>query len=418
MELEKVLFFVAQAVAILAGLCWLYQTVYLLVSLRRPRNTLPATERKRRYGILIAARNEETVLPYLLQSIRQQDYPQQLLRIFVVADNCTDHTARVAQEGGAQVWRRYSKEQVGKGYALQFLLDQMERGGHMEGLDAFLVFDADNLLVPDYISQMDRLPDAGFDAFCGYRNTKNFGDSWVSMGNALWFLHDSLHLNGSRMALGVSCAVSGTGFGFTKALLERMGGWSFFCLTEDIQFDTWCAVNGVKIGFCREAMVYDEQPVTFQQSWKQRIRWVQGGIQVSFRYGGPLVRGIFRGGRGGWACFETLTLSLWGYLLSILGTGCGLLTAWAAFGPAGMGAAALGALSGMVLWLFALGALTVYQAWNQIQASAGKKLAAMAVFPLFMLTFAPVAIWAVFARRGWAPIRHTVAVPLSRLKVR
>ena len=60
------------------------------------------------------------------------------------------------------------------------------------------------------------------------------------------------------MMLGTTCAVTGTGFGFTRALLERIDGWSFFTLTEDVEFDNWCAVNGVRIGFCREAMLYDE----------------------------------------------------------------------------------------------------------------------------------------------------------------
>ncbi len=227
----------------LTGICYLYQVVYLIIPFFvKPRPHQSA--RLHRYAILIAARNEEAVLPHLLDSIAAQDYPAELLTTFVVADNCTDRTAQVAQDRGARVFVRNNRTQVGKGYALHFLLDKLQQTEGLDRFDAFLVFDADNLLQPDYVTEINRTCSDGYEAFCGYRNTKNFGSSWVSAGYALWYLHDSVHLNQSRMLLGTSCAVSGTGFGFTRQLLERCGGWSFFTLTEDIEFNTWCAPGG------------------------------------------------------------------------------------------------------------------------------------------------------------------------------
>lgn len=414
---------VSRILMLLAGLCFFYQTVYLVVSVFLPlkkRENLPAVipAELPRFGILIAARNEEAVLPYLLQSIREQDYPQELVRVFVVADNCTDQTAQVAECAGATVWRRYNREKIGKGYALTFLLDHMQRSGQMEDLDAFLVFDADNLLCPDYLRQISRMYTEGFDAFHGYRNTKNFGDSWISSGYALWFLHDSIHLNAARMALGTTCAVSGTGFGFTKALLKRCGGWRFFTLTEDVEFDTWCATHGERIGFCREAMLYDEQPLTLRQSWRQRIRWVQGGLQVSIRYAGDLLRGLFAGGRTSWASFETATLSLWGYLLGAAAMGMTMLTAFFDAGTRGLILAVLAALGGTAGWMLVLGALTMISEWKNIRAPWSRKLLAVVTFPLFMLTFIPVGVCALFCRRGWAPVHHTVAVPIGAMQAR
>ena len=303
MHMVELLKHISTALLLLTGLCFFYQTVYLVVSLfwREPKHK---PEKPARYAILIAARNEEAVLPYLLQSIRAQDYPAERITTYVVADNCTDRTAEAAEANGARVYRRFDRSRIGKGYALHDLLDWIRRGDGLEQYDAFLIFDADNLLCPDYISKINRTYSDGFEAFHGYRNTKNFGDIWISSAYALWYLHDSVHLNAARMMLGTTCAVTGTGFGFTRALLERIDGWSFFTLTEDVEFDNWCAVNGVRIGFCREAMLYDEQASTFAQSWKQRIRWTQGGLQVSLLYAGRQLRGMLRGGRTGWASFE------------------------------------------------------------------------------------------------------------------
>lgn len=239
---------VSAVLLLLAGVCFCYQTVYLAVSLfwKEPRHK---PEKPTRYAVLIAARNEQAVLPYLLQSIHAQDYPAERIGVYVVADNCTDRTAEAAEAGGAQVYRRFDRTRIGKGYALHELLEWMRRTGELDRWDAFLIFDADNLLCPDYISKINRTCSDGFAAFHGYRNTKNFGDSWISSAYALWYLHDSVHLNAARMMLGTTCAVSGTGFGFTRALLDEMGGWNFFTLTEDIEFDNWCAASACASAF-------------------------------------------------------------------------------------------------------------------------------------------------------------------------
>lgn len=255
----------------LTTICYLYQIVYLIVPFFEKRRKHKPV-RLHRFAILIAARNEEAVLPHLLESIRNQGYPAELLDTYVVADNCTDRTAEVARAHGAQVFQRFNKQQVGKGYALNFLLQQIDGNVGLDQYDAFLVFDADNLLEPDYVSQINQTCSDGYEAFCGYRNTKNFGGNWLSAGYGIWYLHDSTHLNRSRMMLGTTCAVTGTGFGFTRALLERCGGWHFFTLTEDIEFNTWCATHGVRIGYCHDAILYDEQPESFRQSWRQRTR--------------------------------------------------------------------------------------------------------------------------------------------------
>lgn len=405
---------ISRILAALVFICYFYQAVYLFVPFFKKRAPHGSAVMNR-YAVLIAARNEEKVLPYLLDSIAAQDYPRELVDVYVAADNCTDATARAARAHGATVFERFNTRQTGKGYALSFLLENMKRTGVLDNYDAFLVFDADNLLRPDYISQINRTCSDGWEAFCGYRNSKNFAGSWISSAHALWFIHDSVHLNQSRMLLGVTCAVSGTGFGFRRSLLEKCGGWRFFTLTEDIEFDTWCAVHGVRIGFCREAMLYDEQPVSLRQSWRQRTRWVQGGIQVSLKYAPELLRGLLRGGRVGYACFETATLSLWGYLLTALSGGVSILRAFLTWSWTGVLFTLCAALLGMYMSMLLAGALTLLGEWDNISASTAEKVIALFSFPLFMLTFIPIAVSAVFRRFSWPPIEHTVAVPFGHL---
>ena len=415
MDFYPVLKAIGSILVFLTSICYLYQLIYLFLPLWE-RKHVHKPERLHRYAVLIAARNEEAVLPYLLDSIRDQDYPAELIDTFVVADNCTDRTAQLARAHGATVYPRFNKTQVGKGYALHYLLEQIRSNEGLSQYDAFLIFDADNLLSRDFVSQINKTVSDGYEAFCGYRNSKNFGSNWISQGYGLWYLHDSCHLNQSRMLLGTTCAVNGTGFGFTRSLLEKMGGWNFFTLTEDIEFSTWCATGGVRIGYCHDAVLYDEQPTSFRVSIRQRTRWTQGGLQVSIKYAGCLVRGILRGGRTGWASFETATLSLWGYGLSAICGGVTLMLTFMAGRWHGIMQAVLLALLGTYLSCFAIGVLTLLTEWHRIRATKEQKILAAFSFPLYMISFLPIAATALFRKFQWLPVEHTAAISAGQLQ--
>lgn len=398
----------------LSVLFFSYQVFYLFFPFFKKIKRLPEAA-PRRYGILIAARNEQAVLPLLLDSIAKQDYPQDMLQVFVIADNCTDNTAQIAREHGATVYLRNSTKKIGKGYALDYLLTKIKSDFGYEKFDAFMVFDADNLLEPDYFKEINRVCGAGYEAFCGYRNTKNFGTNWLTSGYGLWYIHESTHMNRSRMMMGTGCCVSGTGFGFTTQLLERLGGWKFFTLTEDLEFGAWCASHGVKIGYCNDAVLYDEQPLTFCQSWRQRTRWSQGGIQVAFRYIGCLFKGIFSGNWSSYTCFELITLSLWGVLYLLLGS---LLTTISI----GLHYGWLHMMISLVFGLFLsycisafMALLTLAKDWRRIRATRKEKIRSMFTFPFFMITWLPINLAAPFQKFTWAPIEHTVAVSADSL---
>lgn len=399
------------------SIAFFYQIAYLFVPLLvRKKRCSRQPVKQHHYAILIAARNEEKVIGHLLDSIRKQKYPQDLITTFVIADNCTDGTARVAQEGGAVVYDRCNTEQVGKGYALNYLLSRIEADGGLDRFDAFMIFDADNILMPDYFAQMNRLCADGYRAFTGYRNTKNFGSSWVSAGYGIWYLHDSCHLSQSRMRLGLTCAVTGTGFGFTRELLKEMGGWEYFTLTEDIEFSTWCAVRGIKIGYCHDAVLFDEQPVTLKQSWCQRTRWAQGGIQVTFRYSNQYPKGLKKGGRTAWSTFETITLSLWGLGYGFL---CGVLSLAATALSAGIVPALVGSLLATVGTYFSMAAMaawTLVTEWKRIRATKFQKIMSIFYFPIYVLTWLPISILSIFRKFEWTPIEHTEAISVSTLE--
>ncbi len=400
-------------IGILFMLCYSYQFLYIPVPwLRKAR--VHAEPKKNRYAVLICARNEAAVIRDLIASLRSQTYDASLVSIFVLADNCTDDTALIARVAGASVYERFNTDQVGKGYALQTLLRYLEQD-YPEGFDGYFVFDADNLLAPDYIQRMNETFSDGHHIVTSYRNSKNYGDNWISAGYALWFLRESRYLNHSRFLLNTSCAVSGTGFLFSRTVLEEIGPWPFHLLTEDIEFSVHQIISGRKVAFCADAVLYDEQPTSFRQSWRQRSRWAKGYLQVLQCYGKDLLRGVFR---GSFSCFDMAMNIMPAFVLSTVSIACNIVLCvmglvqggdlWIAVQSAGQ------LLWGMYATLFIIGAITTITEWRAIRTSPAKKIFYIFTFPLFMATYVPISLSVLFRKVEWQPIEHRVSADQLR----
>lgn len=244
-----------------------------------------------RFAIVSAAHNEERVIGELIRNLHELNYPKELYDIYVIADNCTDHTAAVAREHGAQVIERFNKKEKGKGYALEYAFNQIFAGSVT--YDAVIVFDADNLVDNDFLRVMNAHLLKGEKIVQGYLDTKNANDTWITksiyicytLTNRLWQL--------SKYNLGLTCALGGTGMCISVDLLKQYG-WGMTSLTEDLEFQTKALMNNVKVCWAHDAKVYDEKPLTLMQSWNQRRRWMQGHTNVAGRYVGKLLREGFR----------------------------------------------------------------------------------------------------------------------------
>ena len=396
-----------------------YQILYLVVGLFARAKGGRQDAALHRYAAVIAARNEENVIADLIASLKAQDYPSELLDVIVIADNCTDRTAAVAREAGATVYERFNKVQVGKGYALDYLFRRVfeERGEH--AYDGFFVFDADNIVDSQFVCEMNKMYDTGeYAALTSYRNSKNFCDNWITAGYALWFLREARYLNQPRTRLGVNCAVSGTGFLVSAEVIREEGGWPYHLLTEDIEFSVVCATRGRRIGYCGTAVIYDEQPTEFRQSWDQRMRWTKGFYQIDARYTGALLRGCARGGRHTMSCYDMLMTVAPCNLVTIGVLALALVAcATSLTQPAFvmwrvvrmLGRIAWVTVKGISMSLFLFGAVTMLTEWKNIDGPTYKKILYLFTFPLFMLTYIPISVAALVGKVEWKPIRHGLA---------
>ena len=279
----KYLYIIQQAMVWILTIYWVYQLIVSLCSLVKLKDKPLVEEKDHKFMAILPAHNEENVIGNLMESLKKQDYPANLIDIYVIADNCTDNTVKIAKEAGAIVLERKEDDpkKRTKGAALQWFLKQkIEENADY---DAFCVFDADNIVDKGFLTAMNKKLCQGEEVVQGYRDIKNPTDSWITAGYAIfyWTMHRFYHL--ARYNLGLSPLLNGTGF-MVRFDVVKPQGWDTKTLTEDIEFSLKRIIKGKKLGWATDAICYDEQPVGFVQSWSQRSRWTVGHIQCIHEY--------------------------------------------------------------------------------------------------------------------------------------
>ncbi|MGB5822454.1 MAG: glycosyltransferase family 2 protein [Proteocatella sp.] len=269
-------------------------TMYFLVLgtfAMRPNPKYKSMDPKNRFAVIIAARNEGAVIGNLLDSLKRQNYPKELYDIIVIPNNCTDDTEKIARERGAQIFE-CKRPIKSKGEVLEEFFDHImaNRDKPENQYDAYCIFDADNLVDENFLKNMNEAKEGGANAAQGYRDSKNPYDTAMSSSYAIYYYAVNRFYNHARHHIGLSSLISGSGFMISHKLMHEMGGWKTQTLTEDIELTAKCVLMNRRVFWVPEAIIYDEQPLTFEQSWKQRRRWTTGLIQGVETYFWPLLK--------------------------------------------------------------------------------------------------------------------------------
>ncbi|MCL1789922.1 MAG: glycosyltransferase [Peptococcaceae bacterium] len=294
--------FAKYLLVIMQLLMFIYAIYYVFLAVRglQRSKATPRLEPVKRFAIVVAAHNEEKVIGPLIENLNMLEYPKELYDVFVVADNCTDETAKICRGLGANVFERFNTVDRGKGYALEWLFDQIFALD--KPYDGIVIFDADNLVKKDFLEVMNSKMSEGCQIVQGYLDTKNPYDTWVTNSFAIsfWMVNRMLQL--ARHHLKLSGLLAGTGMCISYQLLKEMG-WGAHSLSEDLEFSARALMRGVKTEWAHDAVVYDEKPLGFGQSCKQRKRWAQGHVDVSGNYLWPLLHKGFTEKK--WCYFDT-----------------------------------------------------------------------------------------------------------------
>jgi len=393
--------------SVLLNLLCVYFFVVALFALKKPVPYPPAVPTCR-FAVVIPARNEEAVIGALVESLKNQDYPQALYDIYVVPNNCTDDTSGAARRSGAQVLTCPYPVHC-KGDALRQAFSLLM----VRDYDVFCVFDADNVVDSCFLREMNHAFCSGVMVAKGRTEAKNPYASWVSGCYSIYFGFFNLFFNRARSNCGLSANLLGTGFAVHRSVLEETGGWNTQTITEDAEFSAQCAVAGRRVAWIPDAVTYDEEPNSFRLSLTQRRRWCSGVMQVA--HGTlPALWKALSGAKWLLALdFILFLLMPFTRVFSLLPLTMGLLI------TALSGAAALRGLLSVLLAGALLSYLGTILVAAFIVAATGRggwrMWLGILTFPLFMASWLPLQVVSLFRKTTvWTEIRHTGGAILEK----
>ena len=255
------------------GAC-LYLLVLTCLSGRGAAARLPT--RTPFFDVIVPAHNEAAGIQRTISNLRQLDWPARRFRVVVIADNCTDDTARVAREAGAVVVERRDPENRGKGYALAHVF----RWSRAKGMaDAVVVVDADSEASANLLQSFAARLELGSHAVQAHYGVLNEEASWRTrlMAIALGSIHRLR--SRARERLGLSCGIRGNGWCVTHALLDKIP-YEAYGLTEDVEFGIELGLAGYRVAYCDAAHVDGEMVSTESAARSQRQRWEGGRLRL------------------------------------------------------------------------------------------------------------------------------------------
>jgi cellulose synthase/poly-beta-1,6-N-acetylglucosamine synthase-like glycosyltransferase len=343
------------------------------------------------------------VIGALVDSIAAADYPDGLLDIFVIVNNCSDRTREIALEHGARVIDCITETRC-KADVLNIAFDEL--AGRTD-IDAYAVFDADNLVDPGFFREAGRALQAGYDYVQGRRTGKNTGATWIAGCYEIYYAMQNSFFNHPRSLTKLSASINGTGWAVMSDVIKQFG-FDMQTIVEDHETNRQSAAAGYRIAYCHDALVYDEFTENTKESFTQRIRWTYGMIQCMRQYEGRLLRQAFRGSL---QCFDIAMVNIMPAVIpaSLLGMVSGFFIAEPA-----MGYPMLAVWMLCIGWTgFMLGALIAL-------AKSGSRISAcvpgIAGFPLFMLSWIAVFVICLFKKDiSWTPVRHTRAITIEEV---
>ena len=389
---------ILKAIDILFIIYMLYYVVICILAYTRTKNITKHYPRTK-FAVLIPARNEENVIACLIDSLEKQNYPKELYDIFVIPNNCIDSTEEIARAEDTNIIN-ISIPVRSKGDVLKYTFKYLQD----ENYDAYVIFDADNIVHPDFLNRMNDSILNGYRVAQGFRDTKNAQDSWISNCYAIHYWMQNLFLNKVRMNLNLSSFINGTGVMITKDFIEE-NKYEVNTVTEDIELSAQCALNNEKVAFIHDAITYDEQVTTLKESIRQRLRWSIGTVQCLNIYGEKLFKAKSFIGNDMLLFLLAIVIQLLGTMSYIMHFLLAVFTKL----PINLTNRVLSILIGYLASII-LSIITLKLTNKNIL----KNIKGILTFPIFIFTWIPINVIALFKKKcNWKQIKHTKCINID-----
>lgn len=294
----KVLDIINYAFIALASLGFIFQLVYICFCWLPPKR-FPHSEKKAKIAILIPARNEKAVIANTIKELlEKQTYPKELYDVYLVADNCTDDTAKVAEAAGAKVYihndpdPKTHRASYGIAYGVDKLLKE-----HDGEYDFLIKFDADNQASPTYLEKMNDAYQTGIEIARPFEASTNAEqNSWTKV-SATYYFRDSRLPSNFRERLHLDSMLTGAGMMVSLKILKEIGGWDAMSMSDDAEFTLNRLCENRRVHYIAECIVYEDQPATLKDTYTRLARMGHGLHSLFWKKGFKLFGHFFVSGK-------------------------------------------------------------------------------------------------------------------------
>lgn len=237
---------------------------------------VPHSDKKTKFAVLVAARNESKVISGIFDSLKKQTYDPEYFDVWAIVESENDRTVKICEKYGFKYFVRDKLDETRrtKGFALQECIGYFMRNDIQ--YDAYMIFDADNILEPRYIEVMNDLRQTGVKVGLGYRNFTNASQNWLTCCSAVMFSYMNQITSRGRCYLFHKATLMGTGYFVDSSIINDIGGWIFTGMTEDIQLTAYCVYHDVYMRYYPFVQFFDEQSPKFKDVHNQHLRWLAG----------------------------------------------------------------------------------------------------------------------------------------------
>ncbi len=242
--------------------------------------------KKRKISVLIPARNESEIIGDLFASLKKQTYDRAFYTVNVIVKDPDDPTVALAEELGAKVF--VVPEQRCKGDALDGYfkaLPEEER----QTYDAFVIVDADAVLAPDYLRELNNALEHPYDIYLTRKFAKNYlgkkkdRSLFSNCSTLTWPMIDDLG-NLYRMQKSIPLNLCGQGMMVRRRVIDEIGGWPYRTLTEDYELKLDSLLHGFTSMFYPYAIIHTEEALGHRENYTRRERWLMGYSQCDKKY--------------------------------------------------------------------------------------------------------------------------------------
>lgn len=248
--------------------------IQVLMALRTFMPRAQPAGRRPVVAVVVPAHDEALVIAGTLRGIASQLGDQD--RLLVVADNCTDTTAEIAKEAGAEVVERTHRQNRGKGYALEFGVRHLESNPP----EVVIIIDADCAVESgaiDWLAQLSLATSRPVQGLYLMRSPENAGLK-TRIAEFAWIVKNHVRALGFHR-MGLPCQLMGTGMAFPWGVIQKTSLGNGH-IVEDLKLGIDLARGGTPAQFCPEVLVTSNFPLSSEGTSSQRVRWEHGHLSV------------------------------------------------------------------------------------------------------------------------------------------